>query len=73
MFGKKELFGNFIEPACGYCSHGKPSNEGDKIFCPKMGVTPPHFHCKKYRYDPLRRVPTRQQSLPSYDQSDFEL
>lgn len=73
MFGKKELFGNNIDPACGYCRFGKPTNDGGRILCPNAGVTAPHYSCKKFRYDPLKRVPTRQQELPRYDKSEFEL
>ena len=58
-FGKRPLFGNFVEPACRYCQH--------------RGVVAPYDSCRKYRYDPLRRVPSRQPVLPQYDQSDFEL
>lgn len=73
MFGKKELFGNNIEPACGYCRYGKPTNDGGRILCPNAGVVAPYFHCKKYRYDPLRRVPSQQPQLRQYDKTDFEL
>lgn len=73
MFGKKELFGNRIEPACGYCRFGKPTNDGGHILCPKAGVVAPYYHCRHYRYDPLRRVPARQVELPKYDPSDFEI
>lgn len=73
MFKKRELFGNNIEPACGYCRFGKPTNDGGRILCPNTGVVAPHFHCKKYRYDPLKRVPSRQPMLQQYDKSDFEL
>lgn len=73
MFGKKELFGSKIDPACGYCSFGKPTNDGSRILCLHVGVTMPHYSCRKFRYDPLLREPTRQQQLPKYDKSEFEL
>ena len=31
-----------------------------------------YYACRKYRYDPLRRVPHRQ-SLPHFDPRDFSL
>lgn len=73
MLSKKGLFGNHIDPACGYCEHGSPTRDGGRILCPKMGVVAPHFHCKKYIYAPLKRVPTRQRELQKFDKSDFEL
>ncbi len=73
MFGKRSLFGSRIEPACRYCGHGRESADGRMILCPHQGVTAPYSSCRKYRYDPLLRVPSRQPVLPKYDRSDFEL
>ncbi|MEG1687389.1 MAG: hypothetical protein RR022_05885 [Angelakisella sp.] len=73
MFGTKPLFGNYIEPACGYCRLGTPTNDGGKILCPNAGVLPPHYSCKKFRYDPLRRIPSRQPELSKFEKADFEL
>lgn len=68
-----KLFGNRIEPACGYCRYGRDSADGQMILCEKQGVVAPYHHCRKYRYAPLRRVPPRQAVLPSYDSGDFTL
>ena len=72
-FGKRPLFGNFVEPACRYCHNARESGDGTLILCQHRGVVAPYDSCRKYRYDPLRRVPSRQPVLPQYDQSDFEL
>ena len=42
-----------------------------KWFCAKTVVSP-YFACRKFRYDPLLRVPHRQE-LPHYDPKDFSL
>ncbi len=65
-------FGKQIEPSCSYCRHGSRFEE-DQILCKKRGVVDPGFHCKKFRYDPLKRIPHRIAILPKMDQSDFEL
>lgn len=73
MFGKRPLFGNHIEPACRYCAHARENTDGRFILCQHKGVVAPYYSCRKFRYDPLLRVPSRQAVLPKYDKSDFEL
>ena len=55
---KKPPYGTKISPACAYCTN--------------RGVVSPYFACRKFRYDPLLRVPHRQE-LPHYDPKDFSL
>ena len=43
-----------------------------KWLCKNRGVVSPYFACRKFRYDPLLRVPHRQE-LPHYDPKDFSL
>ncbi len=67
------LFGNNIEPACEYCSYGKKS-QNDMILCSKLGITQPSYCCKKFDYDPLKRVPRRvNHRLPKYSPEDFKI
>lgn len=69
-----QLFGNRIEPACGYCRFGRLMGDGKMILCEHAGVVPLYYSCKKYRYSPLRRVPAKKApELPQFDPSDFEL
>ena len=72
-WGKTPLFGSRIEPACRYCRHSRESADGRMVLCPHRGVVAPYYSCRKYRYDPLRRIPARQAVLPEYDRADFEL
>lgn len=73
MAQKKALFGNNIEPACQYCQFGRPAPDKVMIFCRKFGPVAPIYKCKKYIYDPLKRVPRRQPKLPDYLPEDFKL
>lgn len=73
MFRSKPLFGATIEPACEYCSHGRIASDPDMILCPKHGVVAPYYKCRRFDYDPLRRVPRRQPKLPSFSPEDFSL
>ncbi len=50
------LFTKKIEPRCAYCKKGVALEE-DSVLCIKKGVVSPGWHCRGFRYDPLKRVP----------------
>ncbi len=52
------LFEKKIEPRCAYCQRGAPLSE-DSILCIRKGIVSPDWHCRSFRYDPLKRVPPR--------------
>ena len=54
------------------CTHGSPAADQKMVLCKNRGVVSPYFACRKFRYDPLLRVPHRQE-LPHYDPKDFSL
>ena len=48
--------------------------DGEHMICQKYGVVPVEHHCRKFRYDPLKRVPARPKPLPEEDdQKDYSL
>ena len=57
------LFQKKIEPRCAYCANGRLMGE-DRIVCPKKGVMDAASHCRKFVYDPLRRIPPRPMTAP---------
>ena len=63
-----------IEPKCEYCKIGKISADNNKVLCPKKGVMNKDFFCKKFRYDPLKRVPEEKMpELMKFTPEDFSL
>jgi len=70
---RQPLFDPKIEPSCSYCAHGAPTQDGDSILCPRHGVMLPSASCRRFVYDPLARVPSRQPKLPQFDADDFSL
>ena len=56
------LFEKDIEPRCAYCKRGSPLDE-DNIMCIKKGIVSPAGACRRFRYDPLKRVPPKPMSL----------
>lgn len=73
MFGKRKLFGDTVPPACEYCVHGHPATDKRMVLCRRSGVVSPFYKCKKYEYDPLKRVPRRPPQLPTFSADDFNL
>lgn len=73
MLFKRSIYGETIAPACEYCSHGRQAVDPRMILCEKKGVVAPSYHCRRYEYDPLLRVPKRQPKLPSFSAEDFSL
>jgi hypothetical protein len=70
---KKTLFSAHIQPACAYCTVGRPASDGEKILCPHRGIVDPGYGCARFRYNPLNRVPRRAPRMQSFTKEDFEL
>lgn len=62
-----------ISPSCSYCTHGRPSPDGESILCIKKGVMEKDSFCKKFSYDILKRQPRRPKSLSKFSEDDFSL
>lgn len=52
------LFRKNIEPRCAYCAKGSSINERE-VICSRKGIVAKEYHCRRFRYDPLRREPPR--------------
>ena len=52
------LFQKKIEPRCAYCARGRALGE-DQVVCPKKGVMSQGSSCRRFTYDPMKRVPPR--------------
>ncbi len=56
------LFRKKIEPRCAYCERGRDLGNGT-VACVRKGVVDEAFHCRRFRYDPLKRTPPRPATL----------
>ena len=72
------LFQKKVEPRCAWCLRGETLDDEHAV-CKKKGVVPLGFHCRAFRYDPLKRTPPRNPApldpcgkLPGSDE-DFSL
>ena len=69
-----KLFRRDMDPRCAYCEKGRQINERE-VACVKRGVVPVEYHCRAFRYDPLKRVPPRPAALDTekLSEADFSL
>lgn len=68
------LFRKKITRSCSYCQRGTVM-ENDQILCAKYGVVSAYYSCRKFRYNPFKRVPPKMKPLNTqkYDDVDFSL
>lgn len=64
--------GEGIEPCCKICANSAET-DGDVLFCKKKGMVEPSGSCRKYVYDPLKRVPAPRQKIAEHDADEFAL
>ena len=67
------LFRKKIDRYCTYCQFAGKIDE-DSVICRFCGVVPAAHHCRRFRYDPLKRVPSRPKPLKAAeDEKDYSL
>ena len=68
------LFRKNITRACSYCLHGTQIDE-EQVLCVKKGVVPVDGKCRKFCYDPCKRVPAKPKALDfnKYNEEDYSL
>ncbi|MBQ9459250.1 MAG: hypothetical protein IJU66_04880 [Oscillospiraceae bacterium] len=68
------LFRKDMEKRCAYCAHASVLNENE-VACPYRGVADAADHCRRFAYDPLKRVPPRPAALGAgkFSEEDFRL
>lgn len=68
------LFRKKIERSCAYCLHGAKLEDG-LILCAKKGMKTVEDQCRRFKYDPTKRIPAKPKALDfsKYEQEDFSL
>jgi len=67
-----KYFGKAIEPKCEYCEHGKRSSDGNKVLCTRKGMVDAGYHCPKFLYSPLKRIPVKQLERVGLLEGDYD-
>jgi hypothetical protein len=57
--------------ACAHCSRGETMDEL-YVICSR-GVMKPQAACRKFHYNPLKRIPSRQAELKTVNDADLKL
>jgi len=68
------LFRKKITRSCSYCQHGTAMGE-NQILCYKQGVVSEYYSCRKFCYNPCKRIPPKIKALDTekYENTDFSL
>ncbi len=68
------LFRKKIKRSCSYCQYGTHLEDG-QILCAKKGMKTVEEKCRKFRYDPCKRIPLKAKPMDfsKYENEDFSL
>ena len=68
------LFRKKMPRSCSYCAHGTKIDE-DKVLCLKRGVVSTDDSCRKFAYDPCKRIPPKMKALnfEQFKKEDYSL
>lgn len=68
------IFRKKIPRSCSYCEHATKLSE-DEMLCTKRGIVSVDKACRKFIYDPCKRIPpkVKAQDFSTYDETDFSL
>lgn len=69
----KPIFSKDITPCCGHCAHAQLSPSLKLIFCRYKGPVSELDVCRRYCYDPVKRIPKAAATLPDFSKEDFSL
>ena len=68
------LFRKKIYRSCSYCTYGTTVSDG-QVLCTKRGVVSIDSSCRKFKYEPCKRIPPKQSILNffKFKNDDFSL
>ena len=68
------LFRKKMDRLCAYCQHAGRMDD-DHVICQYKGVVCAEGQCRRFRYDPLKRIPPRMKakSFEALEKEDFSL
>lgn len=68
------LFRKKILRSCSYCVYGTKIDD-EQVLCSKKGLVAITGKCRKFAYDPCKRIPPKAKALDfsKYDENDYSL
>ena len=55
---------------CLYCENATVISDDDNVLCSLKGIVNKEYSCKKFIYDPLKRIPAPIPPLPKLSEDD---
>ena len=69
-----KLCRNDVEKLCLYCAHSSSELNNQTVLCIKYGAVNKSHICKKYKYNPLKRLPPKRVKLKTnFKPGDFDI
>ena len=62
-----------VSKKCEYCKYGRLTADKGTVLCAKKGPVAPDYHCRKYKYDILKREPRKANPIEPINPDDFKL
>ncbi|MBQ8207665.1 MAG: hypothetical protein IJZ89_02915 [Clostridia bacterium] len=62
-----------IIKCCAFCEKATPLAGDEYVLCSKKGVVALTYKCRRFAYDPLKRIPKRAPSLMRLEELSDEL
>ena len=69
----RKLYGKGIVPMCAYCAKGTLSSDKKNVLCIKKGIVELNYSCRRFKYDPLLRIPKIPQEIEKFKIEDFKI
>ena len=60
-----------ISKVCIYCENATVIADDENVLCSLRGIVNKEFCCKKFAYDPLKRVPRPMPPMPKLSEEDL--
>ena len=72
--GISMLFRRKIPRSCSYCVNGTALDE-EAVLCTRKGIVPAYKACRKFKYDPCKRIPLKAKTpdFSKFKDEDFSL
>ncbi len=62
-----------LDKLCKYCELAASLSDPDSMLCKKRGVVNAGYHCRAFRYDPLKRDPGTAPKLQPFTPPETDL
>ncbi|MBQ8029211.1 MAG: hypothetical protein IJ262_07370 [Clostridia bacterium] len=61
------------DPKCEYCRFGRVPDDRKSVLCSYKGIMQLDDSCRKFKYDPLKRIPTKIKIDTDFSENEFKL